>query len=771
MAYVDGPSLAKKVKERPLPLDEALDIACQIGEGLLEAHEKGIVHRDIKPQNIMLTAKGQVKIMDFGLASLAGRSKLTKSGTTLGTPAYMAPEQLEGKQADRRADIWALGCVCYEMLTQHTPFEAEYEQAIAYGILNEDPEPVTARRSGLPPALDRVLDKALAKEPEERYQHVDEMLVDLRRLDKGAAQPKPSPKPVEAKRFVPWAIAAACAALACWSFFNRAPSTPGVQRLIIPLPEGHELRSQLDISPDGTTLAYLARGPEGPPRLYLRPIDAFEAVTVPSSENSGAVFFSPDGQWVGFQARGAVWKASVLGGSPQKMFELDGPLMEAHWRDDEILYKLGFVGDLSISRTSLGGGAPEILMNAEPDLGEGYPGAPRRLPGGKELFVAIRTYEGDGVVFSAVTLEGGERRTLHRAVDGRNATLLERGFLIFGELDGLMAARFDFSKGRLVGSPLPALDGLLRAGGYFGNGNFAVSESGTLAYISGELSGDRLVWVDREGAVQPLIDDRAEYGWIDISPNGRRAAVQISSAHDRDIWVYDLETTRRTRLTHEAVHRSPVWSWDSRRVAFQSNYPERIEQRISDASRPVEVLLESDARVFPRSWSPDGENLLYQKRSPDTENDTWVLPLGGEPRPLLDSAQNEIQAQISPNGRWLAFVTDESDDSAVYVQRFPEGGGRQPVSFGGGERPRWSGDGRELFYLDGSKMMAATIDPGPPLKVGTPRELFDNPLLSQYDVDPSGRRFLMIERGETSPANKIHVIVNWVEELDQLLPD
>ncbi len=685
----------------------------------------------------------------------------------------MAPEQLEGKQADRRADIWALGCVCYEMLTQHTPFEAEYEQAIAYGILNEDPEPVTARRSGLPPALDRVLDKALAKEPEERYQHVDEMLVDLRRLDKGAAQPKPSPKPVEAKRFVPWAIAAACAALACWSFFNRAPSTPGVQRLIIPLPEGHELRGAASWTFRPTARLWPI-WPEGPRARHVS-ICARSTPSKPSPfparRTRGLCSFRRTASGSAFRPGGRFGKRPSWADPPQKMFELDGPLMEAHWRDDEILYKLGFVGDQSISRTSLGGGAPEILMNAEPDLGEGYPGAPRRLPGGKELFVAIRTYEGDGVVFSAVTLEGGERRTLHRAVDGRNATLLERGFLIFGELDGLMAARFDFSKGRLVGSPLPALDGLLRAGGYFGNGNFAVSESGTLAYISGELSGDRLVWVDREGAVQPLIDDRAEYGWIDISPNGRRAAVQISSAHDRDIWVYDLETTRRTRLTHEAVHRSPVWSWDSRRVAFQSNYPERIEQRISDASRPVEVLLESDARVFPRSWSPDGENLLYQKRSPDTENDTWVLPLGGEPRPLLDSAQNEIQAQISPNGRWLAFVTDESDDSAVYVQRFPEGGGRQPVSFGGGERPRWSGDGRELFYLDGSKMMAATIDPGPPLKVGTPRELFDNPLLSQYDVDPSGRRFLMIERGETSPANKIHVIVNWVEELDQLLPD
>ncbi len=391
MAYIDGPSLADKIKERPLPLDEALGIASQIAEALHEAHEQGVVHRDIKPQTILLTSKGQVKVLDFGLASLTGRSKLTKTGTTLGTPAYMSPEQLEGKKVDRRADVWALGCVLYEMLTQRTPFDADYEQAIGYGILNEEPEPISAQRADVAPEADRLIGKALAKDPAERYQHADDLLADLRVLQKEARQ-KPasgrsrtaastaiSTAQAERSRMsrLPWLVAGACASVALTMgilYFSQPPAQlPALKTHILP-PEGTSffgLLSPAALSPDGRRIAFAAYK-DNQPRLWIRDLDSLTARAVPASEGARFPFWSPDSQSVGFFAGSDLKRVEAAGGPVQTVAAgvvVNANPRGASWSGEDLIMLSGFVA-APLSAVPAAGGPVEQVTTLDDSSGE-----------------------------------------------------------------------------------------------------------------------------------------------------------------------------------------------------------------------------------------------------------------------------------------------------------------------------------------------------------------------------------------------------------------
>ena len=574
MAFLDGSTVSHKIKERPLRLDETLDIALQAGEGLRAAHEKGIVHRDVKSSNLMVTKDGRVQIMDFGLAYLADRTRLTKSETVLGTPGYMSPEQALGQAVDRRTDIWSLGVVIYEMVTGHLPFEGEREQAVFYAITNEEPEPITALRARVPLELDRIVAKAMAKSPDERYPHIDDMLVDLRALRKelpstratpvgarhavptAAAGKAPSPVPTSAEREAPAplrrrlrreriVLGAALLGLAVviLALSLRSPATPPSARAItrfgVNLPPGQTFPMWvgLDLSPDGKQILYAARTEDegaASRKLYLRSMDKLQIEALEGTEGAAWPAFSPDGKSVAFAAdTGAgvkdVKKVSLLGGSPQSLCDYgrigDGWYLGTSWGPNDTIL---FGTNVGVMRVSAAGGTPEAVTNVVQGV-ELYHGFPHILPGGKAALFSV----GQGPRFqllppsniAVVSLETGEQRTLIK--DGTHPRYVPTGHLVYARAGTLLAAPFDLEELKLTGEPAVVLEGIQM--GALGAGPFSVSDSGSLAYVSG---GDLnaipptpvWVWVDRKGQEEAL--DTGLLSWRpQVSPDGRRLAI------------------------------------------------------------------------------------------------------------------------------------------------------------------------------------------------------------------------------------------------------
>ena len=797
MAYIDGPSLADKIKERPLPLDEALGIAVQIGEGLQEAHEKGIVHRDIKPQNVMLTAKGQVKIMDFGLAALAGRSKLTKSGTTLGTPSYMSPEQLEGRQADRRADIWSLGVVLYEMLTQVTPFDADYAQAIAYGILNEDPEPVTAKRSGLSTELDRVIAKALAKMAAERYQHADDLVVDLRRIEASGKETPPNTiesdqsavlktavgqstpaatatnQTVRAARAWLWPTVAALLAIAL-AFMARPEPGKTSARFNISLPPGQELTSSPAISADGRIIAYTAQLGADEPQLYLRHLDSFEARLVAGSNGAEQPFFSPDGKWVAFFARGQLQKTEVAGGTPIPLAEVTFPFGGTWCPDDTIIFTASIGSGLL--RIPASGGAPESLTRPDEAAAGYHHGFPQVLPGGRTVLFDVQGQTQGGAVLS---LDSGQWEIVLpltiAAPSIFDASTGSPGRLLVSDgAAGIRAAPFDAAHPARTSADVSILTDVYQGDEH--RSWLAVSNTGTAVYAPGNPAKSSLVWVDREGTTESLGVNQGPYLGVRLSPDGTKAAVKLG----RDLWILNLIRGTRIRLTPAGTtNHLPLWSSDGTRVIFGSNRGGDwdIYSQPADASQPAEALLARPYDQSPSSVMTDGA-LIFEDVNPQTGFDLWTLSPGGLSQertasPLRVTPFNERDAEISPGpvrgSRWVAYASDESGRSELYVQSYPGGANRMPISTGGGLAPRWSPDGRELFYITGDAVASVAIRSDG--SFGAPRMLFDRANFffetrkpANYDVSPDGKRFLMVRRDPGSIPRQLNVILNWTDE-------
>ncbi len=617
MAYIDGPSLAEKIKERPLPLDEALTIATQIAEGLHEAHEQGVVHRDIKPQNILLTTKGQVKILDFGLAALTGRSKLTKTGTTMGTPAYMAPEQLEGRKVDRRADVWALGCVLYEMLTQKTPFEADYEQAIGYGILNEDPEPVTALRRGLPPKVDDLLAKALAKDRDERYQHADDMLADLRVLQKqSGARKTPSGRSTIAamtsqtlstadalppdsvvvrrssqriERAVAVVLGIAFFGLLAVHFAEAPPETPEATATRFSFaPEG---LTQARLSPDGKYILYTAQT-DGDQSLWLRPLGDESARQLAGTEGALGGFWSPDSSWIGFGTRTELKRVSIDGGSPITLCSLPDTgelsLLGGTWSPDD--ERIVFSSAFRLYEVAARGGQPELLFDAS-DSPRPYSLYPHFLPTGSgpaALVYAASSSPVDHWV-AVLNLETGERRELG---PGTQPVYSQDGYLIHGPTSnaepGLWA--WPFSLETLE----PTADSfLISTAGLAAT----LSRDGTLTYLDqvGGGSTRTLVWRDRTGELLETVGQPQNMAQPALSPDGQRVAVRSTESGNRDVWVHDLIRSTKTRLTFDEVPEAqPAWSPSGQEIAYRHADPgpgDTLMRKAADGTGEAIVLV------------------------------------------------------------------------------------------------------------------------------------------------------------------------------------
>jgi len=801
MEYLEGETLAARLEKGPLPLEQVLKIGMEMASALAKAHRQGIVHRDLKPGNIILTKSG-AKLLDFGLAkatvppaveaaltAATRNSPITQQGAIVGTFQYMSPEQVEGKEADPRSDIFSFGAVLYEMLTGRRAFPGKSQISVVSAIMEKDPEPINTLQPMTPAGLERAIKRCLAKEPDDRWQTVRDLELELKWIAGGGSEvtlaPAAPAKIVRAGwRGAPlWGaislLVAAITGLGVWTM-RPIPPQP-VSRTVITLPAGQRLavpdQPAVAISPDGTQLAYVAiQG--GAQQIYLRAMASLEATPVSGTEGAISPFFSPDSQTLGFFAGGKLKEVPVSGGTVQSLADAKFPRGASWSSQGTIAFTPANYSD--IRQIPAGGGTPQPLTHLE--NGEASQAWPQFLPGGKALFFASSENTGSwtNARLWVQSIGTGERRTLTPL--GTYPRYAPSGHLLYAQGGSLMAVPFDSRRLEVMGPAVPMVEGVTESP-TTGDAQYDFSATGSLVYVPGSVrSGLRgLVWVDRKGAERPLSAPVRAYRSPRISPDGR-AMVATIDEQESHIWLYDLSRETLTRLTFEGrTNLAPAWVPDGKRISFQSNKTglANIYWELADGSGGLEQLTTSKAPHVPSSFSPDGQLLAYIEIAPTTGYDIWVLRLSDrKAQPFLQTPFNETAPRFSPDGRWLAYVSDESGRYEVYVQPYPGPGGKWLISTEGGTEPVWNPKGRELFYRSGDKMMAVDIATQPSFSAGKPRVLFEGhyqptPLtFPNYDVSPDGQRFLMlkpIEGGEGAPA-QINVVLNWFEELKHRVP-
>lgn len=802
MELVEGETLAERLSRGPVPFREAASVGIQIAEALEAAHARGIVHRDLKPANVIVDEDGKVKVLDFGLAkALAAEGsadpaaegadprtltyQATEAGVVLGTAAYMSPEQARGKAADSRTDVWAFGCVLFEMLSGQRPFDGDSAADTLGAVVSAEPDWASLPRS-LPRPLHRVLRRCLAKDPKERLHHIADARLELVDAVGGVVEEGGGKAATAARgRRAAALVGAVLLGALLWGAVawvsgpsapeERPPATPS--RWTVDVSDHGQLdlggrSAPLAISPDGRTLAYVARTPQGSTRLYVRHIDRLEARAIPGSEGAENPFFSPDGRWLGFFASARLKKVPVGGGTPVNLAPVPLDNLGATWSEDgTIVFASYFSGLWQVPDT---GGEPELLTPSE-EVGSTQHRWPGFLPDGRRVLFILQTLEGPRLAI--FDLERRERTLVPGVQNVAKARYVPSGHLLFAQEGALLAARFDPVEGRLLDAPVPLVSGMAMESIY-GSANFAASAAGTLVYAAGEATPPgSLTWVDRSGREEPAVDHRAPFEHPHLSPDGSRLAVEVGSeVGGRQVELFDLERGTRTVLTGEARSAQPIWHPDGRRITVVSDRAGNWDLYLATASGrgDLEPLLVEPLEQWLGSWTPDGETLVFYQVDPETARDLWVLDVAdGEARPYRATPANERGVRLSPDGRWLAYVSDESGRDEVYVESFPEPGSRWTISTAGGVEPVWPRDGTELFYREGDRMMAVTMEAEEGFEPSLPRLLFDGPYAEEivgnpnYDVAPDGR-FLMIRREEPA-SSRLHVILNWDQELRSAL--
>jgi eukaryotic-like serine/threonine-protein kinase len=804
MEFLEGETLAERLRKGAVPLNEIYKIGIAVAEALAVAHRQGIVHRDLKPGNIMLTQAG-AKLMDFGLAkpigipataagsgtappsftaaaTLSGPSPLTPlttAGSIVGTIQYMSPEQIEGKEADARSDIFAFGAVLYEMAAGKRPFAGKSQISLASSILESDPAPISTVKPQTPPAFDHVVTTCLQKNPEERYQTAHDIKLELQWIaaDKSTAAAAPvtmTPAPSRSRERLGWAAALLAAIIltaAAVFFYHPAQSARSIRAVIDP-PEKTTFNLTGDsagppvLSFDGSYVAFAATGADGRTALWVRPTSSVDARELPATEGATFPFWSPDSRSLGFFADGKLKTVDLEGGSTQMICDVPLGRGGAWGSDGVILFSPAPTAPLM--RVSANGGTPVAITKLDAALHTSHRW-PFFLPDRKHfLYIALHhdaAKSGNNTLYYA-SLDGRENRSLFRS---QTNAVYAGGFLLFGRGDQIMAQPFNPSSGTLSGEPQSVAKGVMNDASTW-HMDASASDDGLLVFGSGASGDLELVWMDRSGKITTIANKLPDLQSAVLSPQGDRVALQMN-AGQTDIWVLDLTRGVRTRVTFGPVGNvSPLWSPDGKWIAYSSAQSGHfaICRKPSDGSGAEECLLNVEQQPALDDWSRDGKSLLYSLPAPGGSlRQIWALPLEGERKPSL-VVQRGLYGKISPDGRWLAYTSNESGRAEIYVMPFGGGQGKWQVSANGGAVPHWSMDGKELYYMDMTfNLFAVPVkNAGGALQFGVAEKLIANWSAPQvfYDVSPDGKKFLL-DRVEQQVSQSVTVVTNFTAAL------
>ncbi len=783
MELLEGEELRAQIAAGALAPRKAIEYAQQIAAGLAAAHEKGIVHRDLKPENLFVTKDGRVKILDFGLAKLkpqqntsagseiATQKQLTMPGTVMGTVAYMSPEQVRGEVVDHRSDIFSFGLILYEMLRGERAFQRETMAETMTAILKDDPPELSETNIKISLQLEKTVRHCLEKKPEMRFQSARDLGFALEGVSApGYAGGTPA-YPGWRNRLA-WLTAAVfiLATLGfAWAYFTRQPINRDahVMKFAITPPENASF-DNIAISPDGKWLAFTA-ATGGKVQLWVRALDASEARALPGTEGARFPFWSPDNHWIGFYTGNKLKKIEVSGGSPQTLCDAVSPIGGAWNRNGVIIFSRSGAGLFRVLAT---GGEVTAMATPNPARQEISYHSPSFLPDGQHFFYVIQSGQKETRGIYLGSLDGKVKQRL--LGEYSSAVYAPPGFLLFRREEVLLAQPFDADKRQLSGEPFVVAERVGNDSVYLQRLNVSVSENGVLVLDPHVNRQSRqLLWLDRAGKQSSgSLGEWVAYSRPSLAPDEKRFVAERRDPNGLyDLWLADVSGAYATRFTFDPSHDIfPVWSPDGSRIIWRSSREgsNRLYRKAASGDGQEEPLF--NVNGYPTDWSRDGHFIIYDQTDPKTKQDVWVLPLGGDqkPFPFLRTEANEGGAQLSPDGRWLAYASDESGKFEVYVQRFPAGGGKRQISAGGGIGPHWRRDGKELYYYtNDGKLMALLVRSGESFEMGAAVALFEfrsgsiSPAVAPYTVTGDGQRFLVNAIVDAEPRAPLTVVVNW----------
>jgi hypothetical protein len=798
MECVEGETLAKRLEKGPLPLEQVLRFGAQIAEALDKAHRLGIVHRDLKPGNIMLTPTG-AKLLDFGLAkpavpvaslatltaTAAKQSPATEQGTIVGTFQYMSPEQVEGKEVDERSDIFSLGAVLYEMVTGMRAFEGKSQLSVASAILEKEPDPLSAVKPMTPPALNHAIKKCVAKLPDERWQSASDLAGELKWISEGGAQAvdaAPRERSGKTKERIAWLIACASVlgliAAAVWWRSSKPPAQ--LMHFYASMPFSAR---EVALSPNGHTVAVIAYGEAGTEivgtrnGIWIYELGSLGGRSLDDTEGASYPFWSPDGGSLGFFADGKLKRLELSGGRAQIICDAPSARGGTWNKDGVILFTPDARAGVGLYRVAASGGTVAPASKLDTSRGELSHRWPMFLPDGTHYLYMAANFAGQKGV-DAIFVGSLDSDEKHFVVEASaNAAYATPGYLLFYRNKALLAQHFDLKRFALTGEPTTILNDI-QYQPQVKRAVFAASEGSLLVAQSGSgLSLSQLVWFDRKGKELGALGKPDVYGNVLMAPNGKSVAVSMTdiASQNTDIWTYDLQLDSAKRLTFDPSADSvPIWSPDSARLLFASNRLSFNDLYVknADGAQEEKSLLHDDIDKFPNDWSRDGKYILYTRHT-----DLWFVNLPDLKKSLFLKAPSVLRnGQFSPDGKWVAYASNETGKWEIYVTSFPQPRGKWQVSVGGGEQPRWRGDGRELFYLSSdSKMMAVPVTTGVNFEARTPVALFQaaprQPIpifdLFAYDVSRDGQRFLINTQVKQAESAPMSIVMNWTAKLNK----